>query len=146
MTITIEPLALNELKAFLRMQADVTFPGLKDESRLKMLAEKWHEHAEFCTCRDNENRLIGMIAFYANRPETGESYIAHVYVYNKYRGKKIFSKMFHLTKETVKENGFSQIRLEVGNDNVRALNAYLKIGFQQVGKASESSLYMRYIF
>ena len=57
MNITIEQLQLPELKAFLREQADDAFPDLKDEHRLKKLAEKWHTYAEFCICRDENYRL-----------------------------------------------------------------------------------------
>ena len=77
MNISIESLHLSELVAFLQIQADDCFPDLKDEERLNMLAEKWYNFAEFCTCREEDGHLVGMIVFYANQPENGIVYVPH---------------------------------------------------------------------
>lgn len=130
MTIAIEHLSLKELKSFLREQALDTFPALKDEHRLTMLAAKWYKHAEFCTCRDDSGQLVGMIAFYANQPETGIAYIPHVYVSPAYRGRGIFSQMFQKVVAYVKQKGYTSIKLEVSKDNMTAQKAYIKQGFQ----------------
>lgn len=144
MTITIEQLQLDELNAFLHIQAEDAFPDLKDEKRLKMLACKWHEFAEFCTFRDNDNRLAGMIAFYANQPKGGVAYISHVYVSKGYRGQGIFTKLIDTVVEFVKERDFCHIRLEVHKNNLIAQKAYQNYGFIPVGNASETSIYMNY--
>ena len=144
MVINIEHLQLDELKAFLRIQADDAFPDLKDEQRLNMLAEKWHNYAEFCTCRDEDGELLGMIAFYANQPYNGMVYVPHVYVNKNYRGNGIFTNMFVQIKQYTKNKGFSFIRLEVLKDNTNAQRAYLYQGFQMDGEASKKSIYMIY--
>jgi len=41
MIFQIEKLGFEELSSFLRLQAQDTFPDLKDEGRLKTFAEKW---------------------------------------------------------------------------------------------------------
>lgn len=130
MTIAIEHLSLKELKSFLREQALDTFPALKDEHRLTMLAAKWYEHAEFCTCRDDSGQLVGMIAFYANQPETGIAYIPHIYVSPAYRGRGIFSQMLQRVVTNIKQKGYTSIKLEVSKDNMTAQKAYIKQGFQ----------------
>lgn len=144
MNITIEQLQLDELRAFLREQADDAFPSLKDEARLNMLAEKWHTYAEFCTCRNDDDCLVGMIAFYANQPESGNAYITHVYVNNEYRRKSLFSSMFRFIIDYVKRKGFRSIRLEVQKGNTKAERAYLNNGFRFIGGTNENSTYMQY--
>ena len=123
-------ISLSELSDYLHFQAEDTFPALKDEHRLTMLAAKWYEHAEFCTCRDDSGQLVGMIAFYANQPETGIAYIPHVYVSPAYRGRGIFSQMFQKVVAYVKQKGYTSIKLEVSKDNMTAQKAYIKQGFQ----------------
>lgn len=130
MNITIEQLQLSELEVFLREQADDAFPSLKDEQRRHALAEKWHTYADFCTCRDDGNRLVGMIAFYANQPNGCEAYVTHVYISSLQRGKGIFAQMLDHVKASVKHRKYSKMRLEVEKDNVRAQRAYMKAGFQ----------------
>lgn len=144
MTFEIERLKLEELRAFLQKQADEAFPDLKDEVRLNMLAEKWAKNAEICTCRDDDGSLIGMIAFYANRPENVVAYIPHVYVNSEYRGKNLFSSMLLLVEDYVKEKGFSIIRLEVGKNNEKAQRAYFHNGFKLIGEGSEGSYCLQY--
>lgn len=144
MNITIEQLPLEELQAFLREQANDAFPDLKDEQRLKMLSEKWYSQAEFCTCRDDNKQLVGMIAFYANQSELGAAFIPHVYISKEYRGTGFFRKMLQEVEEYVKLKGFSSIRLEVKNDNLRAQKAYSNNGFYVSSKASGNSLFMKY--
>lgn len=144
MNISIEHLQLSELVKFLREQANDAFPGLKDEKRLNMLAEKWHKYAEFCTCRNETGQLVGMIAFYANQPSEGVVYIPHIYVSCEYRGRKVFTSMLRVIEKYVKDSEFRFIRLEVQKSNKNAQKAYSHYGFSYLGAASEESLYMQY--
>ena len=145
MTFEIERLKLEELRAFLQKQADEAFPDLKDEVRLNMLAEKWAMNAEICTCRDDDDSLIGMIAFYANRPEEAVAYIPHVYVNSESRGRNLFYSMMQRVEDYVREKGFCFIRLEVGKNNERAQRAYSHYGFRFIGDCSKESYYMQYV-
>lgn len=142
MIISIEQLSLEELRAFLREQADDTFPALKDEQHLNMLAEKWCKYAEFCTCRDENKQLVGIIAFYANQLG-GVAYIPHVYVSPNFRGKGIFTGLLHKVLEYVKGKGYTCLRLEVESNNLRAQKAYQKNGFRIDGNATDISIYMK---
>ena len=127
-------------------QADDAFPDLKDETRLNMLAEKWHRSAEFCLCRVDNNKLVGMIAFYANQPLGNVVFIPHVYVNQEYRGKGLFASMLVKVKQCVSERGFRVIRLEVKKDNVRAQKAYQNNGFCADGSSKEGAIYMIFNF
>lgn len=129
MIFQIERLEFEELSVFLRLQAEDCFPNLKDEERLKILAEKWSSNAEWSTCRDDEGHLIGMIAFYANGQGADFAYIPHVYVSPMYRRKGIFSNMLEIIARHIKEKGFHEIRLEVDKQNKRAQYSYQSNGF-----------------
>lgn len=138
MTIAIEQLSLPELKSFLREQAQDAFPLLRDEDKLNVLAEKWQSHAEFCTCR-LDNRLVGMVAFYANQPDVRVAYISHVYVSKDLRGRSLFSKMLRCIKNEIRPKGFTVIRLEVNANNYSAQEAYVRNGFRVVGNENGTS-------
>ncbi len=143
MNIAIEQLQLDELKAFLREQAEDAFPDLKDEQRLNMLAEKWATNAEFCTCRNDEGSLVGMIAFYANGKGADFAYIPHVYVSHNYRGKGVFKQMLLMVENTVRTRGFKEVRLEVHNDNKTAIRSYERTGFVRLGEAGKDSVFLK---
>lgn len=125
----------------MRFQAKEAFPLLKDEKRLLSFATKIHNDAEFCFCRD-DGKLIGMIAYYANGKGVDFAYIPHVYVSPRYRKLGLFSRMLKTIEKYVQEKGFSEIRLEVENDNWSAQSAYVKNGFLQKKIASPRSIYM----
>lgn len=143
MTITIEHLQLPELIVYLHKQEEETFPERKDKERLNMLSEKWHKHAEFCTCRDEEGQLVGMLGFYANQPETGIAFIIRVYVNPQLRGIGIFEEMLHLVQNYIKQREYSHLRLEVRKDNQIAQKAYLKQGFHYERDCNDQTFFMK---
>lgn len=142
MTFQIERLGFEELCAFLHIQAEDTFPDLKNEERLKMLAEKWSQNAECSTCRDDKALILGMIAFYANVKGADIAYIPHVYILPNYRHQGLFGQMLQRIETYVKQKGFTKLKLEVNSENVTAKCSYLKQGFVEVAIASEKSVYM----
>ena len=142
MIFQIERLDFEELCSFLRLQAEDSFPDLKDEERLKMLAEKWSNNADCSTCRNDDGHLVGMIAFYANVQGAEFAYIPHVYVSLDYRHQGLFVKMLRMMEAYVKEKGYTKIKLEVKNDNEIAKNSYLRQGFVEGAIASENTVYM----
>lgn len=137
----IAPIGYDELLAFMRQQAEDTFPSLKDEERLLTFTHKIHSFADLCLCRDND-KLVGIIAFYANGKGADFAYIPHVYISPNYRGKGLFSMMFSIVEDYVRTKGFTEIRLEVDNNNYGAKSAYLRNGFVQGNIASPCSVYM----
>ena len=142
MTFQIERLGFEELCGYLRLQAEDSFPDLKDEKKLKMLAEKWSTNAECSTCRNDEGQLVGIIAFYANGQGADFAYIPHVYVSPEYRHKGQFAKLLQIMETYVKQKDFAKIRLEVNNDNVIAKNSYLRQGFVEDVIAGKNTVYM----
>lgn len=142
MIFQIERLGFEELCSFLRWQSEDTFPDLKNEERLKLLAVKWSTNAECSTCRDDEGRLIGMIAFYANGQGADFAYIPHVYVSPQYRKEGLFTIMLEKVEDYVRAKGYSQIKLQVAKDNTIAKFAYLERGFIADKTASRNTNYM----
>lgn len=138
----IESISLEELLNYMHFQADEAFPTLKNEEGLLIFATKLHNYAEFCVCRNND-KLIGMIAFYANGQGADFAYIPHVYVSPNFRKMGLFSRMLNTIEEYVRKKGFSEIRLEVENDNKDAQSAYLRNGFSHVKIASPHSVYLK---
>ena len=143
MTFSIERIQLPELLGFLFTQEEDTFPERKEEKRLKMLAEKWCEYAEFCTCRGDDGKLVGMIAFYANRPDTRTAFIIRVYVSPLSRRIGIFHKMLHLVQNHIKQSGYTHLRLEVMKNNAIAQKAYLKHGFHYEKDSNSQTYFMQ---
>ena len=146
MNITFEKLGLDEIRSSLREQSVDSFPDLQDERRLSILSEKWFSNAEFCTCRDDDGRLIGMVVFYANQPDGGFVYITHVYVKSGFRSQGIMTSMFRAIEKRAIKDGFNSLRLEVKKDNETAQRAYSRFGFSSLGEASEGSVFMQYVF
>ena len=83
-----------------------------------------------------------MIAFYANGQGADFAYISHVYVSPDYRKQGTFSRMLDAVKAYSISKGFTEIRLEVNNDNKSACSAYSRKGFVQKEAASDHSFYM----
>lgn len=140
--IAIEKIHYEELMASLRKQAEDTFPSLKDESRQVLLSKKWITNAEFCTYRDKEGHLAGMIVFYANNLQDGIIFLPHVYVSPFCRGKGVFSELLKKICSYGSDHGFKRIRLEVESNNNVAVCSYRRTGFHQISPISASRILM----
>ena len=85
---------------------------------------------------ENEIKLVG--CGYA-RIEKAQSYLQHseyaylgfMYVAEDYRGRGINQLIVEALKSWVVSRGITELRLEVYKDNLRAINAYEKVGFEQ---------------
>ena len=140
-TCQLEQISLEELTAYMRFQADESFPSLKAENKLHAFASKLHDNADFCVSRDN-GEMVGMIAYYANGQGADFAYISHVYVSPEYRKMNLFTTMFERVKLDVRHKGFTEIRLEVSKDNTIAQSAYSRNGFSPIEIESSDSIFM----
>jgi ribosomal-protein-alanine acetyltransferase len=61
-------------------------------------------------------------------------HILTVDITSAYRRKGIAQKILHEIEAIFKERGIKEIKLEVREDNVAALNLYQKLGYKKVGK------------
>lgn len=87
---------------------------------------KLYTYAEFFVCYDDDI-IVGIVCCYMNRPP--EAYISHVCVSSEYQGKGIFKELFATLKNVCHSISIKQIKLEVGQLNMKAQKAYRKEGF-----------------
>lgn len=99
---------------------------------------KLAQNAEFCVARGDENKIIGVVAFYCNQPPI--AYISHACIDSSHRGKKLIEKMLNTVQQFVVSKNFDSLRVEVLNDNYPAIKAYENFGFSFISKASPKSL------
>ena len=100
------------------------FPDFKEYNFLENRAKKISDLADFVTCRTLTGKLIGMIAFYMNRPPL--CYITHV----------------SLLERRVSLNGCMLVKLEVLKNNIYAIKSYCNCGFKIVDNDSDKRFFM----
>lgn len=89
-----------------------------------------------------ENDFVGFVAFYANDMNTHIAYLTQIAVKPKAQNKAIGKDLIDLCTKTSKDNGMVAIKLEVYNNNMKAIGFYKKHGFYFCDKASAKSMYM----
>lgn len=97
---------------------------------IQSYSKKLSHYAFFVTTRTDDNRIVGVIAFYANT--LPEAFISHVWVSPEERGMGICGKMIQYINDFCFSKGFSYISLDVRCDNLSAIKSYEKNGFNIV--------------
>ena len=127
------PLSFQEVLSFLQ-ETDTMFPTpLSERVDLEMYAKKLSGHSNFSLSYAG-NQMVGMISCYTNRPPMG--YISNICVKESYQGKGVFKEMFRRLVDEIKKKGIDRVRLEVDDDNVRAMDVYTRLGFSVVEEQS----------
>ena len=127
-------LTFEEVREFL-LETDKEFPTpLSAHVDIDSYAQKLSEFSDFAICRD-EDDIVGMISCYTNNPPAG--YISNVCVKRDFQGKGILSKLFRLLVIKGKEKGIHTVRLEVDENNAKALSVYNHLGFHWVETKKE---------
>ena len=103
-------------------------------------ANKLYYNAEFFVAV-NIN-ILGYIVFYANDRESMSSYITQIAVKREFQNKNIGKKLLNICVESSLALGMKNIKLEVRNDNTKAIGFYVKNGFKFCGEATPGSMYM----
>lgn len=110
---------------------------IADEAGLSRYAEKLSSFADFVVAREGKE-MKGLIAYYCNQAPS--AFVTHVWVSNFSRGGGICGKMLQLVMMRCREKLFDSIRLEVRENNLPAIRAYRKFGFQTVEKNGDKYL------
>lgn len=134
--ITIQKIDYEPLLTIMRESVE-SFPKLDNEVVIVDYTNRLFNNAEFCITQI-DNRIIGIIAFYANR--IPNAYISHIYVSKKYRNQGFCGKMLTAIIEYVKVQKFTNIKLEVDKNNVIALSFYQAHGFSLLEERSAKYL------
>jgi len=137
--IKIERLDLEDVLDFLVLTVK-DFPDFNDDYFLKNRAKKISDLADFVTCRTLTGNLVGMIAYYMNRPPL--CYITHVSLLNGYKGQGLFRKMYDFLEQKALLNGYTLVKLEVLKNNICAINSYCNCGFKIVNNDSDKRFFM----
>lgn len=101
-------------------------------------SHKLVQNAEFCVARDEENKIIGVVAFYCNQPPN--AYISHACIDSSHRGKKLIVKMLNCVQQYAINKDFDSIKVEVVNDNFPAIRAYENFGFSFISNGFLKSM------
>lgn len=95
---------------------------------LDVYVDKIIQNAERIEYWDND-KLIGIAAFYANNQQTHEAFITMIGVSSDYNGQGIAKKLLERVVNHCKEIEFNRLLLEVRKDNKAAIGLYEKFGF-----------------
>lgn len=77
-----------------------------------------------------EGLLVGLVAAYLNDPALKNSYVSNVTVEPVLMGKDVAAALFESCLTRARRDGFATMKLEVGQENQRAIRFYEKFGFQ----------------
>lgn len=113
-------------------------PPLKTRVDLDNYANKLFSHAIIFEASTN-NKLIGLVAGYFNDHSTRCGYITNVSVISDYQSCGIASNLIKKCLSYSRTVGFEAIKLSVHKKNVKAVQFYLRNGFQQLETTTDIS-------
>lgn len=115
-------------------------PALSTLVSLEVYAKKMADYAVLFEAWADE-KLIGMVAMYLNEQKYG--YITNVSVYDEYGGKGIAKQIFVNLMEYAKANNISEIKLEVSEINIPAINLYKNFGFESIEEKNNQIIMLK---
>ena len=86
---------------------------------------------------------VGFAAFYANDERGKTAYLTQLAVEGQSRGRGIAMRLMGACMEISRNCGMTRMKLEVDNDNNKAIQFYVRLGFEPCGAASPVSCYMK---
>lgn len=107
---------------------------------IEALSEKFFSNAEFYVALD-EDEVFGFIAFYCNNIKEKTAFISMIIVNSISQGKGVGTLLLKKVISICNEKSFKTIRLEVDNNNKRAIGFYEKKGFKKIKSNENSSFY-----
>lgn len=139
-SVAIEHISASDMVKHLEDNKDV-MPYSEDFRR--EYSKKLANNAVFCVARDENNEIIGIIAFYCNQLPV--AYISHACIDNNHRGKKLIVKMLENVQQYAQSNNFKSLKVEVLSDNYPAIKAYVTFGFSFISKGIPKSMMQKNI-
>ena len=121
---------------------DNMFPFmLSDKVELNSYSKKLYEKSNVCLLK-NESDYLGFAAFYTNDLDTNCAYLAQIAINNNYQNKGFGLELLNFICATSKKKGMNMLKLEVDSGNKKAIDFYVKFGFEFCQEASSNSVYM----
>jgi ribosomal protein S18 acetylase RimI-like enzyme len=119
----------DEILAFLKVVSDTFYPPLNSRVDLHDYSEKLANDAiNYFLVIDG--RRIAHAAYYCNDFLGKVAFISSISIFKEFYGSGAASFIFEKVVESCKENGMKMIRLEVDDQNVKAVRFYRKQGFK----------------
>jgi ribosomal protein S18 acetylase RimI-like enzyme len=138
-------LSVKELCRFFANCDNQFSPLLSSRVRLVKYSEKLVLNSIIIHAKEN-NKIIGLIAFYANESSLDYAYISLICVLKGYEGKGIGKRLIDECILHINKKGFKSIKLEVNNDNQNAISFYTKIGFHIKKQNQQSYIMLKPIY
>jgi [ribosomal protein S18]-alanine N-acetyltransferase len=93
--------------------------------------DKIFKNATIFTLQEREI-ISGFIAFYDNDSNKESAYLTQLFVNPAYSGRSIGNKLLNFSIQYIKEKGFKNYKLEVLQNNEKAIKLYKKFNFNIV--------------
>lgn len=108
------------------------------------IIKKIQDNADFFVINEDVDVFTsgGYIAFYSNNLETKQAFITLFCVSESKQHAGLGTKLMKECIEYCKEKGMKEIKLEVRNNNLNAINFYIKNGFDFAGECTKETKYM----
>ena len=127
----------------LLLEFSEVFPHLEEKiTNMDEYAEKLSEFACVYTAKKDDDN-VGVLVFYANDMKTKNAYISLIGVKKDYEGMGFGKELLTFCEQISQKNGMCILKLEVDEDNTRAIRFYEKNGFVFVSETDHDSFYMQ---
>lgn len=130
-----------EKKSAITKCGDVYPFPLIHEDKFGFIFDKIDKNAIFLAAYDNDN-IVGYAAMYANDFENKIAYLSLIAVKTDHQGKNIGSRLLSECEKKAQNNGMNELRLEVYNSNINAINFYKNRGYIEESHCSSDSMYL----
>ncbi|MGN0558012.1 MAG: GNAT family N-acetyltransferase [Acutalibacteraceae bacterium] len=134
---------LNKTKELVLEFEKLLSPTLSERKiDVEAYAQRLFQNGRLYAAFNDEGKCMGILAAYMNDKEKKAAYITMFAVSPQYRGLKVGEQLIHTAEKDAKESGMKCSVLEVRKNNSNAIGFYRAFGYQNIGDASDTSLYM----
>lgn len=138
-------LTIDELYEFIKRTDNQFSPSLSSRVNLQKYSEKLVMNSTIIYAKE-KNKIIGLLAFYANDFKPDFAFITLICVLKEYEGNGIGTRLMNNCISLVKEKGFRLIKLEADTDTENIISFYTKNGFQIEKQNQRSCTMLKQIY
>lgn len=137
--IKVDSASVEELEKHLNSCKFDFVPPLHTKVEIKAYAKKLRDNAKTFEAWLDGN-LVGVVAIYLNNHRSQIGFITSVSVFRSFNGKGIGITLVKQGISLAKSEDFKELRLEVSRANHKAIQLYLKLGFQKIDEDGDNIL------
>lgn len=120
------------------------FPPLSNRVDIAAYAKKIVQHAQRFEVW-SEDRLIGLVAAYCNKPANEAAFITNVSISPNVRGFGLADRLLEATLNHIITLGYSRVELRIKSHNLPALRLYTRNNFATVERNGEEWIMCRHL-